>query len=276
MALFQAMGDLYLQKLKRPDAAVEVFKVVAMVCPTTRRCKRSSPSWRASSRATKTARPMRGGARCGDGEPGQGGVGARGAGSEAQRLRLGVARGAGRVGAHRRHRPNEREILTKLTSVREEERSRDAGAGPIACGIAPVSPARARADQRADGDPLRVRAHIYKEEFTSTQIDKRRHFIDVKHGAGVQIHHFRYVSRILGMEGVTLYSPYLAVTRERMAKKTTEPAPEPSMGVEICHTEPACLKVGGKFFSETGQKEVYYMLGRSLALMRPEPRCRSA
>ncbi len=112
--------------------------------------------------------------------------------------------------------------------------------------------------------------HIYKEEFTKYQIDKRRHFIDVNSAQEYQIHHFRYVSRILGMEGVSLFSPYLATTRERMAKKTTEPAPEPTLGVEICHTEPACLKVGGKFFQETGQKEVYYMLGRALALMRPE------
>lgn len=28
--------------------------------------------------------------------------------------------------------------------------------------------------------------------------------------------------------------------------------------------------MGGKFFSETGQKEVYYLLGRTMALLRPE------
>ena len=40
--------------------------------------------------------------------------------------------------------------------------------------------------------------------------------------------------------------------------------------IQICHTQPTCLKIGGKFFSEAGQKEIYYLLGRTLALMRPE------
>ena len=72
------------------------------------------------------------------------------------------------------------------------------------------------------------------------------------------------------MEAVDLYSPFLVATRERLARRSNYPAPEPLVGAELLHTQPACLKVGGRFFGETGQKEVFYLLGRNLALLRPE------
>ncbi len=271
MTLFRAMGELYQHKLKRPDAAVEVFKVVAMGLPEDAQVQEmfaelaseqqgyeesAMDAWRRALPAT---------ANPGKVASALAALAAKRKDYDSAWLAAQVVSGLiGDVG------PNEREILTKLTPYAKKK----------------------EVAQRALTDRLwhshlfhpRVRGpiselmailyeyarHIYKEDFTKYQIDKRRHFIDVNTAQEYQIHHFRYVSRILGMESVSLFSPFLTVTRERMQKKTTEPAPEPMIGVEICHTEPACLKVGGKFFSETGQKEVYYMLGRALALLRPE------
>jgi tetratricopeptide (TPR) repeat protein len=271
MELFKAMGALYQQKLKRPDAAVEVFKVVAMGLPEDAQVQEmfaelaSEQQGYEESATEAYRRALPATANPGKVASALAALAAKRKDYDSAWLAAQVVSGLiGDVG------PNEREILAKLTPYAKKK----------------------EVAQRALTDRLwhshlfhpRVRGpiselmailyeyarHIYKEDFTKYQIDKRRHFIDVNTAQEYQIHHFRYVSRILGMEGVALFSPYLSVTRERMAKRTTEPAPEPTLGVEICHTEPACLKVGGKFFSETGQKEVYYMLGRSLALLRPE------
>ena len=65
----------------------------------------------------------------------------------------------------------------------------------------------------------------------------------------------------------------LLATRDKLAKRTSEPAPEPMVGIEICHTHPVCLKVGGRFFTELskdGQRDTYALLGRTLAGLRPE------
>ncbi|EAU62352.1 adventurous gliding motility protein K [Stigmatella aurantiaca DW4/3-1] len=72
------------------------------------------------------------------------------------------------------------------------------------------------------------------------------------------------------MESVELYSPFLVATRERMNRRSNDPVPEPLINVELLQTHPASIRVGGKFFAEQGQKEVYYLLGRALALVRPE------
>lgn len=112
--------------------------------------------------------------------------------------------------------------------------------------------------------------HLYAVPHAQYQLNPKKHRIDVAGAQEYQIHHYRYVAKLLGMEAVELYSPFLVATRERLAKRSGEPAPEPMVGVEICHTHPVCLKVGGKYFGEPGQKEVYYLLGRTLALLRPE------
>jgi hypothetical protein len=112
--------------------------------------------------------------------------------------------------------------------------------------------------------------YLYSLPLSQYQLNPKRHRIDVATAQEYQIHHYRYVARLLGMEAIDLYSPFLAATRERLAKRSKDPVPDPQVGVEICHTHPICLRVGGKFFSEHGQKEVYYWLGRTLALARPE------
>jgi len=111
---------------------------------------------------------------------------------------------------------------------------------------------------------------LYSLPLAHYQLNPKKHRIDVGSAQEYQIHHYRYVARLLGMEAIDLFSPFLVITRERLAKRSRDPVPEPQVGVEICHTHPVCLKVGGKFFGEHGQKEVYYWLGRTLALMRPE------
>ncbi|MFL5318877.1 MAG: tetratricopeptide repeat protein [Myxococcaceae bacterium] len=112
--------------------------------------------------------------------------------------------------------------------------------------------------------------HLYAVSLDKYGLNPKRHRIDVATAQEYQIHHFRYVARLLGMENTELFSPFLVATRERLAKRTTEPAPEPGVNAELVQSHPAALKIGGKFFSESGQKEVYYLLGRTLALLRPE------
>ncbi len=167
--------------------------------------------------------------------------------------------------------PHEREILTKLTPYAKKKES--VSPRPLTDRLwqthlfhpkirGPISELMAILFEQA--------GHLWKEEFPRYGINPRRHLIDVATAQEYQIQHFRYVGRLLGMEQIPLFSPWLVATRERMAKRSNEPAPDPLVGVEICHTHPVALKVGGKFFSEMGQKEVYYLLGRTMALLRPE------
>ncbi|HMK74061.1 MAG TPA: tetratricopeptide repeat protein, partial [Myxococcaceae bacterium] len=102
-------------------------------------------------------------------------------------------------------------------------------------------------------------------------INPKRHRIEVGSAPEYQIHHYRHVAKLLGLEAVELYSPFLVATRDKMAKRSSEPAPDPLVGIEICHTHPVSLKVGGRFFNEPpGQKDTYALLGRTLAGLRPE------
>lgn len=112
--------------------------------------------------------------------------------------------------------------------------------------------------------------HLYAVQHQQYQIVAKKHRIDVGGSQEYHVHHYRYVARLFGMEAVELYSPFLVATRERLLRRSNEPAPEPMINVELLQTHPAGVRVGGKFFAEQGQKEVYYLLGRTLALARPE------
>ncbi|NPC73068.1 tetratricopeptide repeat protein [Corallococcus exiguus] len=112
--------------------------------------------------------------------------------------------------------------------------------------------------------------HLYAVPFPQYQLVPKRHRIDVATAQEYHVNHYRYVARLFGMEAVELYSPFLVATRERLAKRSNEPAPEPLVNVDLLQTHPACVRVGGKYFAEQGQKEVYYLLGRTLALARAE------
>jgi golgin subfamily B member 1 len=115
--------------------------------------------------------------------------------------------------------------------------------------------------------------HLYATPLSQVGINPKRHRIDVSTAPEYQIHHYKSVAKLLGMEAVELFSPFLVATRDKLAKRTSEPAPEPLLGIEICHTHPVCLKVGGRFFTELskdGQRDTYALLGRTLAGLRPE------
>ena len=106
------------------------------------------------------------------------------------------------------------------------------------------------------------------------QLVPKKHRIDVASAQEYQIHHYRAVARLLGLEAVELFSPFLVTTRDKLAKRSMEPAPDPLLSVEIVHSQPVCLKVGGKFFGDPQAKDTHAQLGRTLALLRPRVRSR--
>ena len=75
--------------------------------------------------------------------------------------------------------------------------------------------------------------HLYAVPFPQYQIDPKRHRIDVGTAQEYQSTTTATWRACLGMEAVELYSPFLVATRERMAKRTNEPAPEPMIDVEM-------------------------------------------
>ncbi len=115
--------------------------------------------------------------------------------------------------------------------------------------------------------------YLFATSLSQVGINPKRHRIDVSTAPEYQIHHYRSVAKLLGMDTVELFSPFLVATRDKLAKRTTEAAPEPLVGIEICQTHPVSLKVGGRFFKELdkdGQRDTYALLGRTLAGLRPE------
>ena len=112
--------------------------------------------------------------------------------------------------------------------------------------------------------------HLYAVPHQNYQIVPKKHRVDLASAQEYHVQHYRYVARLFGMDAVELYSPHLVVRRENMAKRSNEPAPDPLVNVEVLQTHPACVRAGGRFFAEQGQREAYYLLGRTLALVRPE------
>jgi hypothetical protein len=112
--------------------------------------------------------------------------------------------------------------------------------------------------------------HLYAVPFQNYQIVPKKHRIDLPSAQEYHVQHYRYVARLFGLDAVELYSPHLVVRRENLARRSNEPAPDPLVNVEVLQTHPACVRAGGRFFAEQGQKEAHYLLGRTLALVRPE------
>ncbi len=272
MAIWKALGDLYLNVMKAPDAAAEVYKVVATGQPDNVEIQELYASVAQTQKGHEEAAV------------------------DAWRRALPTTSNPGKVasalatifaGSLKRYDsaflaaqvvgsligepgPGEKEILTKLTpyAKKREVASRQLTdrlwqehlfhpkvRGPLS---------------ELMGILFEQAGVLYKEDFAKFNVNPKRHLIDVQQAPEYQLHHFRYVSRLLGMEQVSLFSPFLVVTRDRLAKRTAEPAPDPMIGVEVLPTDPIALRVGGKFFAETGQREVYYLLGRAMAFLRPE------
>ena len=271
MNFWKALGDLYLNALKAPEAAVQVYKVVASGMPENVEIQelyaglaQNQPGMENEAvEAWRRALPT-------TANPGK--VASALAELAARRKDYDSAWIAAQVmsGLIGDPGPGEKEILTKLSPYAKK---REVAQRQLTDRLwtehlfhpkvrGPLSDLLAILFEQA--------GVLYKEDFTRYGIVPKKHFIDVAAAQEYQIHHYRYVSRLLGMDQVAVFSPFLVTTRERMAKRTTEPAPDPMVGVEICHTDPVALRFGGKFFSETGQREVYYLLGRTMSLLRPE------
>jgi golgin subfamily B member 1 len=271
MTIWRALGDMYLNVLKAPDAAVEVYKVVAAGQPDNIEVQEqfavlaqaqagyeqdAVDAWRRSLPTTST--PGKAASALAE-------LAARRKDYDSAWLAAQVASGLiGELG------PGEREILSKLTPYAKKRETAERALTdrlwqqhlfhPRVRG--PLSELMAILFEQVGG--------LYKEEFLRYGIVPKRHLIDVSQGAEFHLSHYRYVSRLLGMEQIALYSPFLVATRERIAKRTSEAAADPMVGVEVIHTDPIGVRVGGKFFGEAGQREAYYLLGRTMALLRPE------
>jgi tetratricopeptide (TPR) repeat protein len=271
MTLWRALGDLYLNVMKAPEAAVEVYKVVAAGLPDDVEVQElyaglaqgqpgkeqeALAAWRRA--LPTTASPGKAASALAE-------LAARRKDYDSAWLAAQVVSGLiGEAG------DGEREILSKLTPYAKK---REVAQRQLTDRLwaehllhpkvrGPLSELMAILFEQAGS--------LYKEDFTRYGVNPKRHQIDVAAAQEYQVHHYRYVSRLFGMEQIALFSPFLVATRDRMAKRSTEVAPDPMVAIEICHTDPVSLKVGGKFFSETGQKELYYLLGRTMAFLRPE------
>ncbi len=271
MTLWKALGDLYLRVLKNTDGALMAYQVVSAGAPEDAQIQEVYGEL-ASQKPGNEEKAVAAYRRALPNTTNPGKVVSALAELAAKRKDYDSAYLAAQVAAGLigESGPGEREILTKLTPYAKKKEVAQ----------------RALTDRlwqthlfhpKVRGPIGELMAILYEQAgalygvpLTHYQINPKRHRIEVGSAQEYQIHHYRYVARLLGMETVELFSPFLIATRERMAKRSNEPAPEPMLGVEICHTQPVCLKVGGKFFSEAGQKEVYYLLGRTMALLRPE------
>jgi tetratricopeptide (TPR) repeat protein len=275
MTLWRALGDLYRQVLKEEDGALMAYQVVAAGLPDDGAVQEVYAEL-ASRKPGHEAKALEAWRRALPSSSDPGKVVSALSALQAKRkeydqawLAAQVAHGfIGQVGEA------EQEILTKL--------------GPYAKKREQATHSLTDRQWRTHLFHPKVRGHLtdamallfeqvghhFALPHSQYQINPKRHRIDVTTAQVLQVHQYRYVARLLGMEAVELYSPYLVATLERVQKRSNEPAPEPLVGIEICHTHPVCLKVGGKFFprehSEQSQKELLYQLGRTFALVRPE------
>ncbi|MGQ0507405.1 MAG: tetratricopeptide repeat protein [Myxococcaceae bacterium] len=271
MTLWRALGDLYLKVLKNNDGALMAYQVVAAGVPEDAAVQEAYAELAAQKpgseekavEAYRRALPT-------TNNPGK--VVSALAELAAKRKDYDSAYLAAQVSAGLigESGPGEREILTKLTPYAKKKEVAQRALTDRLWQSHLFHPKVRGAIGELMAILYEQAGALYAVPLANYNINPKKHRIDVGSAQEYQIHHYRYVARLLGMETVELFSPFLVATRERMTKKSNEPAPEPQLGVDICHTQPVCLKVGGKFFSESGQKEVYYLLGRTMALLRPE------
>lgn len=271
MTLWKALGDLYLNVLKSPEAAVEVYKVVAAGLPDNVELQeqfaalaQTQPGYdQQAVEAWRRALPT-------TSNPGK--VASALAELAAKRKDYDSAWLAAQVmsGLIGEVGPGEKEILTKLGPYAKK---RETAQRPVTDRLwaehlfhpkvrGPLSELMGILFEQARG--------LYKEDPGKYGINPKRHLLDVGQAPEFQMHQFRYVAKLLGVEQVPVYSPFLVVKREQLTGRTNEPAPDPLMGVEVCNTDPIAIRLGGKFFQETGPKELQYLVARSLALLRPE------
>jgi len=111
---------------------------------------------------------------------------------------------------------------------------------------------------------------LFKEEYSSYQVNPRKHQLELSKSLEYQLGHLREVARVLGVEPLLAFSPFLVASRAKASGRSSEIPPEVSIGLEICNTSPISVKLGGRFFAETGPNEVCFWVAQILTLMRPE------
>ena len=271
MALWRALGDLYLRVIKNADSALMAYQVAAAGLPDDAAVQEAYAELAAQKPGLEdkavgayrralpnSSRPAKVCSALAE-------LGARTKDYDLAYLAAQSVQGFfGEVGT------GEREILTKLTPYAKKREIAQHPLNDRLWKMHLLHPKVRGPIGELMGILFEQVGHHLAVPLSQYQINPKKHRIDVPTAQEYQIHHYRYVARLLGMEAVELYSPFLVATRERLNKKSNDPAPEPLVGIEICQTNPVCLKIGGKFFSEPGQKEVHYLLGRTLALVRPE------
>jgi len=271
MALWKTLGDLYHQVLKQPQEALMAFQVAAAGLPDDAAVQETYGDLLAATPGSedKAVAAYRR-ALAGTQNPRK--VASALAELAAKRKDYDGAWMAAQVvsGLLGDPGPAEKEILTKLGPYAKKREVAQRGLSDRLWTSHLFHPKVRTPLAELFGLLFQHAGHLSAVPLSQLGINPKRHRIDVGTAQEYQIHHYRHVAKLLGLEAVELYSPFLVATRDKMAKRTSEPAPEPLVGIEICHTHPVSLKVGGRFFGEPGQKDTYALLGRTLAGLRPE------
>jgi tetratricopeptide (TPR) repeat protein len=271
MGLWRALGDLYLKVLKNNEGALMAYQVMATAMPEDPGVQETFAEL-ASRMPGQEAKALPAYVKALARTPAPGRILSALAEQYAKArdydaAYLAAQAVAGLVGEAG---PGEKEILTKLSPYAKKKEVAQSALTDRLWQMHLLHPTARGPLAQIFGLLFAQAGHAYAVALSHYQVQPKKHRVDIAGAPEYQIHHYRYVARLLGFEALELYSPFLIATRERMAKRSREPAPEPQLGAEVCFTHPVCLKVGGKFFAESGQKEVYYLLGRTLTLARPE------
>ncbi|HEY0880727.1 MAG TPA: tetratricopeptide repeat protein, partial [Archangium sp.] len=198
MNLWKALGDLYLNALKAPEAAVQVYKVVASGLPENTDIQEVYAAL-AQTQAGYEQEAVDAWRRALPSTANPGKVTSALAELAAKRKDYDSAWIAAQVSAGLIGDPQagEKEILTKLTPYAKKREVAQRALtdrlwtehlfhpkvrGPLADLLAIL---------------FEQAGSLYKEDFTRYGIQPKKHFIDVAAAQEYQIHHYRYVSRIL-------------------------------------------------------------------------------
>jgi hypothetical protein len=271
MALWRTLGDLYLQVLKQPESALMAYKVAAAGLPDDAAVQETyaelllsgsgneEPAVQALRKAlAHTQNPKKVASQLAE-------LAARRKDYDGAWLAAQVVAGLlGDPGA------SEKEIITKLGPYAKKRETPRATLNDRLWAQHLLHPKARTPFAELMGLLFQAAGQLSAVPLAQAQLVPKKHRIDVASAQEYQIHHYRAVARLLGLEAVELFSPFLIATRDKLAKRSMEPAPDPLLGVEIVHSQPVCLKVGGKFFGDPQAKDTHAQLGRTLALLRPE------
>ena len=166
--------------------------------------------------------------------------------------------------------PTEKEVLTKLKPLAEESARASRPLPPSGWHQHLFHP-----DVRGPlGEILALlgNACLSKLErgFGAYKVHPRKHRVELAQAAEPALHQLRYVARVLGLEGMEVYSPFLVAQRESRLKRSAEALADAGLGVSVLLTDPLALRVGGRFFTEKPERDALAMLGAGLSAARPD------